>query len=190
MPRPVGGTATNLGLSSIALINLSRAVAFLPPQRTTGVTVREAMAAAIVEGTNIKPLGEHTERNAAQMKRDRACDCCHVEQLVVRKGDHVWFSRWCGCPGAKPYSAWSAADEKGTLHRMPLSRRRSTTHSQGVARTVYRLSSLSPQQLRQLGEVHRHASRLVARQPIWSPSDATQQYVRNRGRWRKCAGCA
>ena len=42
---------------------------------------------AIVEGTNIKLLGEHTEKNAAQMKRDRACDCCHVEQLVVRKGD-------------------------------------------------------------------------------------------------------
>jgi hypothetical protein len=30
VPRPVGGTATNLGLSSIALINLSRTVAFLP----------------------------------------------------------------------------------------------------------------------------------------------------------------
>ena len=29
-PRPVGGTATNFGLSSIALVNLSRAVAFLP----------------------------------------------------------------------------------------------------------------------------------------------------------------
>jgi hypothetical protein len=38
-----------------------------------------------------------------------------------------------------------------------------------------------PQQLRQLGEVRRHAPRLVARQPIWSPSDATQRYVRNRG---------
>ena len=38
------------------------------------------------------------------------------------------------------------------------------------------------QQLRQLGEVHRHPPHLVARQPIWSPSDATQQYVRNRGR--------
>ena len=37
------------------------------------------------------------------------------------------------------------------------------------------------QQLRQLGEVHPHAPRLVARQPIWSPSGATQRYVRNRG---------
>jgi hypothetical protein len=37
------------------------------------------------------------------------------------------------------------------------------------------------QQLRQLGEVHRQPPRLVARQPIWSPSDATQRYVRNRG---------
>jgi hypothetical protein len=27
------------------------------------------------------------------------------------------------------------------------------------------------QQLRQLGEVHRHPPRLVARQPIWSPSE-------------------
>ena len=71
---------------------------------------------------------------------------------------------------------------KGTLHRMPLSRRRSTTHSQGVARTVYRLSFLSPHQLRQLGEVRRQPPRLVARQPIWSPSGATQRYVRNRGR--------
>jgi hypothetical protein len=35
------------------------------------------------------------------------------------------------------------------------------------------------QQLRQLGEVHRQPPRLVARQPIWSPSDATQRYVRN-----------
>src|ERR1700722_17592123 len=32
------------------------------------------------------------------------------------------------------------------------------------------------EQLRQLGEVHRHAPRLVARQPIWSPSGATQRY--------------
>jgi hypothetical protein len=38
------------------------------------------------------------------------------------------------------------------------------------------------QQLRQLGGVRRHAPRLVARQPIWSPSRATYQYVRNRGR--------
>jgi hypothetical protein len=38
------------------------------------------------------------------------------------------------------------------------------------------------QQLRQLGKVDRHAPRLVARQPIWSPSGATQRYVRNRGR--------
>ena len=34
--------------------------------------------------------------------------------------------------------------------------------------------------LRQLGEVHRHPPRLVVRQPIWSPSGATQRYVRNR----------
>ena len=33
-----------------------------------------------------------------------------------------------------------------------------------------------------LGEVHRQPPRLLARQPIWSPSDATQQYVRNRRR--------
>ena len=33
-----------------------------------------------------------------------------------------------------------------------------------------------------LVEVHRHPPRLVARQPIWSPSGATQRYVRNRGR--------
>ena len=39
-----------------------------------------------------------------------------------------------------------------------------------------------PQQLRQLGEVRRQPPRLVVRQPIWSPSDATQRYVRNRGR--------
>jgi hypothetical protein len=38
------------------------------------------------------------------------------------------------------------------------------------------------QQPQQLGEVHRHLPRLVARQPIWSPSGATQRYVRNRGR--------
>jgi glutathione S-transferase len=38
------------------------------------------------------------------------------------------------------------------------------------------------QQLRQLGEVHRHAPRLVARQPIWSPNGATRRFVRNRGR--------
>ena len=49
-----------------------------------------------------------------------------------------------------------------------------------VSRLAYRRRPT--QQLRQLGEVHRHPPRLVARQPIWSPSDATQQYVRNRGR--------
>jgi hypothetical protein len=32
-------------------------------------------------------------------------------------------------------------------------------------------SALSAQQLRQLGEVHRQPPRLVARQPIWSPSE-------------------
>jgi hypothetical protein len=45
-----------------------------------------------------------------------------------------------------------------------------------------RQSKSLTQQRRQLGEVHRHAPRLVARQSIWSPSDGTQQYVGNRGR--------
>ena len=45
-----------------------------------------------------------------------------------------------------------------------------------------RSSAATAQQLRQLGEVRRQPPRLVARQPIWSPSDATQRYVRNRGR--------
>jgi hypothetical protein len=45
-----------------------------------------------------------------------------------------------------------------------------------------RLSAAARATIRQLDEVHRYAPRLVARQPIWSPSDATQQYVRNRGR--------
>ena len=47
--RPVGGTATNLGLSSIALINLSRAVAFLP-------------AAAYDEGDGTESDGSQMER--------------------------------------------------------------------------------------------------------------------------------
>ena len=37
------------------------------------------------------------------------------------------------------------------------------------------------ERLLQLGEVRRHPPRLVARQPISSPSGATQRYVRNRG---------
>jgi hypothetical protein len=41
-----------------------------------------------------------------------------------------------------------------------------------------RLSAATVAALRQLGEVHRHLPRLVARQPIWSPSGATQRYVR------------
>ena len=37
-------------------------------------------------------------------------------------------------------------------------------------------------QPQQVGKVHRQPPRLIARQPIWSPSGATQRYVRNRGR--------
>jgi hypothetical protein len=36
-------------------------------------------------------------------------------------------------------------------------------------------------QLRQLGEVRRQPPRSAVRQPSWSPNDATQRYVRNRG---------
>ena len=51
------------------------------------------------------------------------------------------------------------------------------------AATLSRLAYRRPtQQLWQLGEVHRNAPRLVARQPNWSLSGATQRYVRNRGR--------
>jgi hypothetical protein len=59
-------------------------------------------------------------------------------------------------------AALTAASAAATLSR-PAYRRRPT------------------QQLRQLGEVRRHAPRLIARQPIWSPSGATQRYVWNRG---------
>ena len=52
-----------------------------------------------------------------------------------------------------------------------------------VAATLSRLAyrRRPSQQLRQLGEVHHHLPRLVVRQPIGRRSDATQQYVRNRG---------
>jgi hypothetical protein len=48
-----------------------------------------------------------------------------------------------------------------------------------LARLAYR--GRPTQQLRQPGEVHRHPPRLVARQPIWSPSGATQRHLRNGG---------
>jgi hypothetical protein len=65
----------------------------------------------------------------------------------------------------------------------PALRRQSAPQISGVyhwaaaARVAYRRRPA----LRHLGEVHRHAPRLVVRQPICSPSGATQRYVRNRG---------
>ena len=57
---------------------------------------------------------------------------------------------------------------------------RGVYHWAGAAPLAYRRRP--PQQLRQLGEVHRQPPRLAG-QPIWSPSGATQRYVRNREKW-------
>jgi hypothetical protein len=50
----------------------------------------------------------------------------------------------------------------------------------GAARLAYRRRPT--QQLRQRGEVHRHGPRLVARQPIWSPSAVRRSDMSGSGR--------
>ena len=79
--------------------------------------------------------------------------------------------------------------------QMPLPSTETSSPLSGLVKcTVATLSRLayrgrSTQQLRQPGEVHRHPPRLVARQPISSPSGATQRYVRNRGKAEVCGLC-
>ena len=83
----------------------------------------------------------------------------HVPIAAEDHADHILAAFKKAIKKAGPRSscrsraALTAASAAATLSR-PAYRRRPT------------------QQLRQLGEVHRQPPRLVARQPIWSPSDA------------------
>jgi hypothetical protein len=100
--------------------------------------------------------------------------------------------RWGINAGASPRARLSAPDVgSGLTKRRRAIRLRSACRPHGADEAkrpqisgVYHWAGAARlrRQLRQLGEVHRHPPRLVTRQPIWSPSDATQQYVRIRGR--------
>jgi hypothetical protein len=107
-------------------------------------------------------------RTSASLKTSK---CGHRHTRDMGGDVHPWRR----VLGGELYGSAAPAG-RPALRRQSSPQISSVYHWAGAARLAHRRRLA--QQLRQLGEVHRHAPRLVARQPIWSPSDATQRYVR------------
>jgi hypothetical protein len=141
---------------------------------------RMARSTAPSPGSDPLEFGRgHSQQLRPQQRRQWLGQNTNLAQLIVIPGKRDHRSAKLRAP----FLIWVTRDVLRSKPSRYLASTRYKTRRETSLRCQFVPPSIAwlTQQLRQLGEVHHHAPRLVARQPIWSPSGATHQYVRNRG---------